>query len=338
LYVPRHLPLPAPIAFVACGQSHVLAVTRVTGGCFTWGCGFHGALGHGDESHRTTPTKVEALAGHRVLKAAAGEAHSLLIAKPLVGCGEDTTRQVFTFGRGSEGEMGNGDTYASRRPIMVEALDGLEPYNIACGNYFSVAAVRVGEGYSVYAWGDNRRGAVGFRLEEGEGSAAGADSISVSRPRSVVGTETDDPLLALSCSNDSCLMLAADHRLYIWGESLETASKADDHRDGAVELPTPAESSLVDVVCGEMHVVCADVQGKVWSFGHADFGKLGREGPGQSAWSDLSASAAEQGKGAGLRVPPPTRAAIGRVLVPQAPDGRSAVLLAVGSNHTMVCV
>ena len=39
-FCPRHLPMPEPVAFVACGQSHVLAITQVNGGLYTWGCGY----------------------------------------------------------------------------------------------------------------------------------------------------------------------------------------------------------------------------------------------------------------------------------------------------------
>ena len=74
----------------------------------------------------------------------------------------------------------------------------MEPYDVACGNYFSVAAVRTAIGYAVYAWGDNRRGAGGFCAED-------AASLFVLTPRRIPGTETKEKLRALSCANDAAV-------------------------------------------------------------------------------------------------------------------------------------
>jgi hypothetical protein len=47
---------------VACGSNHTLSIDN-KGGLFTWGCGSHGKLGHGDMDARYVPTRVVALAG-----------------------------------------------------------------------------------------------------------------------------------------------------------------------------------------------------------------------------------------------------------------------------------
>lgn len=49
------------------------------GQLFTWGEGFGGKLGHGDQMCRTHPTFVSALAGGRVLEAACGVWHTAAI-------------------------------------------------------------------------------------------------------------------------------------------------------------------------------------------------------------------------------------------------------------------
>ena len=146
-------------------------------------------------------------------------------------------------------------------------------------------------------------------------------------------------------------------RLFIWGEALdsagsntvfgangENATDAPDHRDGAVELATPAEM-LMDVVCGEMHAVCADATGQCWSFGYADFGKLGQANNQWRAFPSEAGGSAEQpgldvadggGKGGcgGGRLSTGMR----KMTFPMSADEPSIPLLAVGSNHTMVCV
>ncbi len=45
---------------ISCGPFHCAAVTA-DGALFTWGEGFGGKLGHGDQSSRAHPTQVRAL-------------------------------------------------------------------------------------------------------------------------------------------------------------------------------------------------------------------------------------------------------------------------------------
>lgn len=47
---------------VACGSNHSLSIDD-KGALFTWGCGSHGKLGHGDSESRFVPTRVAALEG-----------------------------------------------------------------------------------------------------------------------------------------------------------------------------------------------------------------------------------------------------------------------------------
>ena len=50
---------------VSCGPFHCAAVSS-DGRLFTWGEGFGGKLGHGDQGNRSQPALVQALAGHQV--------------------------------------------------------------------------------------------------------------------------------------------------------------------------------------------------------------------------------------------------------------------------------
>ena len=52
---------------LALGDSHS-ACTTEEGTLYTWGHGMDGKLGHGDESSKSVPTRVEALAGQVVVQ------------------------------------------------------------------------------------------------------------------------------------------------------------------------------------------------------------------------------------------------------------------------------
>jgi hypothetical protein len=64
---------------ISCGPFHCAAVTN-DGALFTWGEGFGGKLGHGDQVSRSQPAAVAALAGMTVLSAACGVWHTAAIA------------------------------------------------------------------------------------------------------------------------------------------------------------------------------------------------------------------------------------------------------------------
>lgn len=57
-----------PIAMVACGSRHTVAVTR-QGALYSWGDRESGVAGHGDIlGHQFTPRLVERLAGKRIVQ------------------------------------------------------------------------------------------------------------------------------------------------------------------------------------------------------------------------------------------------------------------------------
>ena len=55
----------ARVVGVACGEFHSLALTD-EGHVYSWGAGAFGELGHGDRSHRSEPTRIEALQRHQL--------------------------------------------------------------------------------------------------------------------------------------------------------------------------------------------------------------------------------------------------------------------------------
>lgn len=72
-----------PIQLVACGSSHILALTEELE-LFSWGCGNYGALGLGTRDDVHLPTKIIILKKEQVqpiIGIACGGCHSLCITK-----------------------------------------------------------------------------------------------------------------------------------------------------------------------------------------------------------------------------------------------------------------
>ena len=102
------------IVQVSAGQEHTCAVTS-GGEVWCWGNGRDGRLGNGDEFKRFRPTKVLARAGSTeplrgIIAVSAGGRHS---------CALTALGEIKCWGRGSSGQLGNGQTDKQLYPVMV---------------------------------------------------------------------------------------------------------------------------------------------------------------------------------------------------------------------------
>jgi alpha-tubulin suppressor-like RCC1 family protein len=141
-YSPRRIEslLGVKICGVAAGWDHSLAVSS-TGSLYTFGSGQFGQLGHGDNLRdQFTPMLVAALQGIRILVAAGGFEHSLVVGE----------HNVYSFGNNTYGELGHGDVDSRVLPTVIELLGGLHIHSISAGSGASVAATVNGE---AYGWG-----------------------------------------------------------------------------------------------------------------------------------------------------------------------------------------
>ncbi|CAE7602789.1 Herc6, partial [Symbiodinium sp. KB8] len=131
---------------VGCGRKHLLILSR-DGSVFACGANEHGQCGLGHNRAVALPLPSPTLRGKRVVAISCGEAHSAALTDDGV---------LFTFGRGSEGQLGLGRS--SRRghlvgestgdvlaPRCVAALERMPVAAVACGARFTVVALRSGE-------------------------------------------------------------------------------------------------------------------------------------------------------------------------------------------------
>ena len=111
---------------VSCGMNHV-AVVVADGRMFTFGRG-GGRLGHAMMDNILIPTLVEALLSAVVREVACGAMHTAVV------CDDGA---LYTFGRGSEGQLGHGGRAArALLPTRVDtgALQGVAVVGVDCGD------------------------------------------------------------------------------------------------------------------------------------------------------------------------------------------------------------
>ncbi|XP_023762989.1 PH, RCC1 and FYVE domains-containing protein 1 isoform X1 [Lactuca sativa] len=158
---------------VSCGVWHTAAIVEVDSSSsrklFAWGNGDNGQLGHEDRDPRFLPSRVVLLDNKNFCQVACG--HSMTIAltnsghvytigthgiHPVKGkltdnyvqeisCGSHhiailtSKSEVYTWGKGTKGQLGHGDNKDRETPTLVEALSERRVKSVVCGSNATVA-------------------------------------------------------------------------------------------------------------------------------------------------------------------------------------------------------
>jgi RCC1 and BTB domain-containing protein len=134
--------------FVAAGGFHTAVIVE-GGNMMTWGGGYFGQLGHGDETDRKTPKVVKGVQQAVAHQVACGTHHTLMLTE---------TQEVWTWGSGEFGKLGIGDEEKHAEPVMITALQGVNVVEISTGGFHSTALT--GDGH-LYTWGGGDKGQLG---------------------------------------------------------------------------------------------------------------------------------------------------------------------------------
>ena len=133
---------------MSAGAAHSLALTA-SGAVWSWGDGFFGKLGHGDDHAQWQPKKVEAFAGQRIVAVSAALVHSLAIT---------ADGALWSWGWGASGKLGHGDEHDQLLPKKVEAFAGQRVVAVSAGDVHSIVITADG---AVFAWGPGETGCLG---------------------------------------------------------------------------------------------------------------------------------------------------------------------------------
>lgn len=154
-------PFSGKVAGVSCGNNFTLLWTT-EGDAYSWGCGRHGVLGHGDEADKLTPTLISKFKemGACVCYMNAGFAH----------CGVVTAdKQVYMFGKAQDGALGLGKDKSKpvTSPTLVEGLQGKNISELSCsvGEKHGHTLFASKDG-GVFSCGDGYKGKLGHGDQE----------------------------------------------------------------------------------------------------------------------------------------------------------------------------
>lgn len=114
-----------------------------------------------------------------------------------------TESQVFTWGEGSKGQLGHGDTVSLTKPKAVEALTGKSITRACCGDGFSMFASDRG---IVLTCGNGSKGCLGH-----------SDWSAVYRPRLIESLLSVD-VISVACGPSHVVVVGSEGEIFAWGQ------------------------------------------------------------------------------------------------------------------------
>lgn len=240
--------LASGVTAIAAGNAHVCALTTA-GGVKCWGANSFGQLGNGTYSQSNTPVDVSGLqSGVAVI--AAGGLHT---------CAATPSGAVKCWGYNGRGQLGDGTTNNSDRPVGVVGLER-GAMIIGAGDLHSCAATSTG---GVKCWGDNSLGQLGNGTKENSAT-----------PVDVSGLASGATALALGDLH-SCAITTGG-ALKCWGlgfyGELGNGTTADSSRPVNV---TGMGSGTASAAGGAGFTCAVGADGAVRCWGRNDLGQLG---------------------------------------------------------------
>lgn len=174
-----------------------------------------------DSSNQCIPMVIDSLQGVKIVGASAGHRHSIVL---------DDVGGLYTFGAGTSGALGHGDTLSQSYPMKVTEFvnESVKIMQMSAGVDMSMAVSTTGD---VYSWGKTAGGRNGLGMASG----------TVTIPRKVVlqSPSTGDVVKAVDvdCGYVHSAIVALDGTFYICG-----GVGIDGEADGQEEVPSEVDA------------------------------------------------------------------------------------------------
>ena len=228
-----------------------------------------GLLGHGESIERLeTPRPVPALVGIRVRTVAAAEYHSVAVT---------AGGSALSWGYGGLGRLGHGDEEDVFSPREIALPEEVRARGVAGGDG-AVLAAAAGNCHTVLLCASGLACSFGYSGSGRLGLGTRSNDSKQLSP-AVISAVADVPLRAVAAGTYHTLLLSTAGVVYSCGEGgLGQLGHGTDRNEAS---PRPIEALCAigllatAVAAGRMHSICAAGDGRVFSWGEGQDGRLG---------------------------------------------------------------
>lgn len=225
-----------------------------------WGRGEFGQLGSGDRRSTWVPQVVDTLRGLHVVQLSLGTSHSACLTE---------SGAVYTWGYGGDGRLGHGDQADMLVPKRLDRLSDERIVQVVCGELHTAALTDDGR---VFTWGLGKDGRLGLGTTESRHVPA-----EVRFGPGVVVKQ-------VACGGLHTAALTSDGQVLTFGLGasgrLGHGDESDKMVPTVVRYLANSGFAMKQVLCGGHHSACLGVDGRVYTFGFDDDGRLGHGVPG----------------------------------------------------------
>ncbi|MCL2787177.1 MAG: Ig-like domain-containing protein [Micrococcales bacterium] len=239
------------------------------GDIWAWGDNYYGQLGNGTGgpgSYSSNPVRVQAATGTLpVFTAIAGGYNT--------GYGLDVDGNVWAWGYNNVGQLGNGTTTSSTRPVRVQAATGTTLPRFTAIAAVTYVGYALDENGSVWAWGWNTSGQLG-------NGTSGTTTSSTRPVRVQAATGTTLPVFTqIAGGSATGYALDVDGTVWAWGNNnygqLGIGTTTNSSRPVRVQAATGTLPAFTAIAGGEQTGYALDETGNVWAWGDDIYGTSG---------------------------------------------------------------
>ena len=292
---------PADILDVAMGNTHTGVVVRSGGRVAMWGENDFGQLGYECEDMQLTPRFIDAKELSDVKQLKCGERHTSALTDD---------GKIYSWGSGETHQIGIMDNVDQYHPCLVKHV---RAERIAVGMSASAAFTEEGD---VYMWGFSVESAVPIKMPTLRDSYVVTGDLGADSNVAVVtgigqriyscdmdGDESEDTskvskfellrgkrVTNVSCGSEHVLAVSRTGKVVSWGTntSMQLGTGDEQEQDAPYQIEysvfakNGGDAVVVRVVAGYEHSLALTADGRVFSWGSGQMGKLGHGDDGDS--------------------------------------------------------
>ena len=243
---------------ISVGAYHSCGIDN-DGTAWCWGRGTGGAIGNGSIADAGVPTEVN--------KPSGVSSYQKIVASFGFTCAHADNNQIYCWGAGGNGRLGNGTTTDRHVPTQVTLPSGVSSFTELASAGMNRFMCAVGDNNKTYCWGHNDEGQLG------DGTTTDRHTpVEVTMPSGV------NVLTNLAIGYDSGCGTGDDGNLYCWGDNsvgqLGNGSTGAASTAVAVTMPSGV-TSMTEVSVNNAFACATGDDGKAYCWGNNQYHQLG---------------------------------------------------------------